>query len=159
MGGMVCSICKSIIVDHDGSVVYDVFTKDWLNEYNSKYLKLENPKLLDITLYSDYELSNYYFWKCNKCQAVYVWNLINDDSFSFHIKTESIDKNIDLEAIKSMTELFIINNNDNIDDLFIKDLFVRNPFRPYKYYISKDLKVVYIINTDINYLDRIYERD
>ena len=41
--------------------------------------------------------------------------------------------------------------------MLIKDFIEKNPIKPCKYYVTVDLTKVYIINTDTNELDRIYD--
>lgn len=157
MAGMGCSVCRNIMRDHDGSIVYNVYTKIELIDYINTNLNKENPELLDIIYYGESILQNDYFWKCNKCQTVYLWDGKTGKCIGEYLKVDDFSVDIDLKNIEKLDEIFIINSNDNTDDLLIKDLFNKNPFRPFKYYVNKDLETVYIINTDKNSLDRIYK--
>ena len=48
MAGMGCNVCRNIMRDHDGSIVYNVYTKTELIDYIKTNLDKENPKLFDI---------------------------------------------------------------------------------------------------------------
>ena len=160
MAGMGCYICRNILRDHDGSIVFDVYTKEELQDFNRKYLNQENPKLEDIVFHEDYELFNDYFWKCDRCQSVYLWDVedsSNPNKCRVYSMTDISKISITLDQVKQLEEILIINLNDNTDDLYVSDLFLRNPFRPYKYYVSDDHNYVYIVNTDMDTIDRIYK--
>lgn len=159
MAGMGCYVCKNIMRDHDGTIVYDIYTKTELLDYIKTNLDKENPELLDIIYYGEVELYNKYFWKCDKCQTVYVWDSKTEDCAGNYLKVKDFDEHIGLINVKNMEEIFIINVNDDTDDILINDLFSKNPFRPYKYYVTKDLETVYVINTEKNNLDRLYKID
>lgn len=76
------------------------------------------------------------------------------------MKIEDFDENISSINVGSMEEIFVINVNDNTDDLFSK-----NPFKPYKYYVTKNLYDIIKIATMVEKIDnnvfrrRCYESD
>lgn len=81
------------------------------------------------------------------------------------MKIEDFDENISSINVENREEIFVINVNDNTDDLLLNDLFSKNPFRPYKYYVTKNLYDIIKIATMVEEIDnnvfrrRCYESD
>lgn len=71
--------------------------------------------------------------------------------------TEDLNKQIDLNEVRKLQEIFIIHSLDDTSNIYLSDFLDRNPLRPFKYYVSKDFSYVYIINVYKNSLDKIYE--
>lgn len=156
MAHMGCS-CGNDMWDGDGHIVYDVFSKNDLTEYiqNGKI----NNKFEDIyDNYPPFYEENTYFWLCDECKEVHMWSYTPKYCYRTY-KLRKEREEISIESIKKLDEYFVINLNDYdiIDEMLIKDYMQKNPSRPYKYFVTGDLTKVYIINTDTNELDRIYD--
>ena len=156
MAHMGCS-CGNDMWDGDGHIVCDVFSKNDLTEYiqNGKI----NNKFEDIyDNYPPFYEENTYFWLCDECKEVHMWFYTPKYCYRTY-KLRKEREEISIESIKKLDEYFVINLNDYdiIDEMLIKDYMQKNPSRPYKYFVTGDLTKVYIINTDTNELDRIYD--
>lgn len=156
MAHMEC-ICGKDMWDGDGHIVYDVFNKNDLIEYiqNGKM----NNKFKDIyDNYSTFYEDNAYFWLCDECKTVHLWSSTPKYCARTYKLRKKIQK-ISIENIKKLNEYFVIGINEDelIDDVPIKKFIEKNTIRPYKYYVTNDLTKVYIINTDTNELDRVYD--
>lgn len=157
MSHMGCD-CGNDMWDGDGEIVYDVYARKDLEKYlqsSGVNKKFEDMYDDDPDFYSE----GIYFWLCDKCKTVHLGSSLPEYFYrTFKFKND-IDENISVEEIKGLAEYYVINVNEygDVDHLHISDVIERNPFRPYKYYVTEDLTKVYIINTDNNKLDRIYE--
>lgn len=155
MAHMLCE-CGEGLSDCDGTIVYDVYRAQGFRDY----AKTHEKGCTFSEMYFEYTSAtedSWYFWLCDKCKAVYLWD--HDPKHTAYRKFEpcALPDQLDLDKVKSLDEYFIININDDCDDLLLSDLFEKNPFRPYKYFTEKDLSRVYIIDTNRNAVDRVYK--
>lgn len=159
MAKMGCGKCDYTMKDHDGSIVYDVFS---LEKINNAIEKQPNIKKIEDLFEYDYELNiaSGYLWLCDICKTAHVWSGENEECLRIYELVDILNETFSIEAIKKLDEYFIININDYSDELDntpIEDFIKYNSLRPYKYYLTKDLITLYIINTDRNEIDRIYK--
>lgn len=150
-------ICDASMWDGDLHIVYDVFSfkdlRDYIFNDDTKTfddIYEENPPFYEDPIY---------FWLCDNCKTIHLWNGENDDCYRrFKLKTE-ID-NLSIDEIKKLNEYLVINLNEYTNEFAmtpIKDLLIRNPINPYKYFITDDLINVYVINIDENKIVMQYE--
>lgn len=156
MAHMGCS-CGNDMCNRDGHIVYDVFSRKDLTNYIQS--KKKNNKFEDI--YEDnpkfYE-ENTYFWLCDKCKKVHMWSYSPEYCYRTYELRKGIEE-ILVDDIKKLDEYYVININEYelVEETLIKDFIEKNPIKPYKYYITDDLVKIYIINTNSNKLERIYD--
>lgn len=157
MSKMLCS-CGNRMWDGDGHIVYDVFNRRDIVDYieNGKmHKKFEDIYWEDnVPFYDDKS----YFWLCDECKKVHMWSEIP----KYCYRTYELRKNIEevsIEEIKKLDEYYVININKYglIDEMLIKDFIEKNPINAFKYYVTENLTKVYIINTDVNKLEMIYD--
>lgn len=156
MAHMGCK-CGNDMWNGDGEIVYDVFNKKDLTKYiQGKNVNKNFNDLLDedLSFYDD----NMYFWLCNKCKKVHLWSYKPKYCYRTYELRKGLE-NISVNEIKKLDEYYIININeyDYLYETLIRDFIERNPIKPYKYYVTKDLTKVYIINTKLNKLEKIYD--
>lgn len=157
MSHMRCSNCGNNMWDGDEHIVYDVFSKKDLIDY------IQNDKMNNTfeDLYNEYPPfyeNNTYFWLCDKCKGIHMWSYIPEYCYrTYKLKNDLED--ISVNKIKKLNEYYAININDYdlVDEMFIKDFIKKNPVIAYKYYVTNDLTKVYILNTDTNKIDKIYD--
>lgn len=156
MAHMGCE-CGHDMWDGDGHIVYDIFSKKDLTEYikesKSKY-RFEDMYDECPSFYED----NSYFWLCDKCKRVHMWSYLPKYCTRTFKLSDKIDR-IDLDYVKKLEEYYVVNlyDYDVIDSEYICDFIKKNPIRPYKYYVKEDLTKIYIVNTDIDEIDKVYE--
>lgn len=155
MGQGTCAFCRKRLTDHDGSIVYEVYEKEELINYNKKYLKQENPEL-DSVIFGSEEIDYYILWLCDNCKTANVWAQ-NSDKYRAYKLTKKHYKKIELQEIKKLQEIFVVHALDDTSNIYLSDFMDKNPLRPFKYYVSKDFNYVYIANIDKNVLDRVYK--
>lgn len=155
MGQGTCAFCNNRMTDHDGSIVYFVYKKEDLLNYNKKFLKQENPAINSIIFGSE-NPDDYILWLCDNCKTANVWSQNSDEYGAFKLKA-CVDKTLDLNEIRKFQEIFIIHALDDTSNIYLSDFIDKNPLRPYKYYVSKDYRNVYIIDIAKDCLDRVYE--
>lgn len=156
MAHMGCD-CGNDMWDGDGHIVYDVFSKKDLIKYiqNGK----TNNRFKDLCDdYSPFYEDNAYFWLCDKCKEVHLWSYIPNYCYRTYKLRKNLER-ISADEINKLDEYYVININEYelVDEMLIKDFIEKSPIKPYKYYVTNDLTKVYIINTDTNKLDRIYD--
>ena len=152
MAHMKCD-CGIELHNNDGHIVYDVFEKKKLQEC----MKNKNKDIKFDDIYNEeFYRNNPYFWMCDNCKSVYLWTFI---PMYCSRKYELVDVPYDLSIrkIKKLDEYYIFNCLDNIEDIQVKKILKKNPRRPYKYFVKKDLSKVYIVDTEFNDIDRIYD--
>lgn len=157
MAHMGCD-CGNNMWDGDGKIVYHLYKVKDIIRYMKKQ-KVE--KTFSEMYYEDYPLfcrNNPYFWLCDKCKNIHLWS---DSPKYCYREYKIVEKNNkeDLSKIKELDEYIVVNLNDYevMDDMLISDIIKKNPVRPYKYYVEDDLTRIYIINTNEDKIDRIYE--
>ena len=154
MSHMSCSKCEGDMWDGDGHIVYDIYKKDDFIKYIN-----QNGDCIFDKLYGEYtEITEDgpNIWLCDNCHTAHVESY-NPKHCNRNFELVNIPNNLDLEKIKLLDEYFIFNLNDDYYDNLLTDIIKENPIRPYKYYIEDDLSKVYIINTQKNEIDRVYE--
>lgn len=155
MGQGTCAFCNKRLTDHDGSIVYFVYNREDLLNYNEKFLKQDNPHL-DSIIFGYEDLDDYILWLCDDCKTANVWSQNFDEYGAFKLKA-GVDKTLDLNEIRKFQEILIIHALDDTSNIYLSDFIDKNPLRPYKYYVSKDYRNVYIIDIAKDCLDRVYE--
>lgn len=154
MAHMSCSKCGDDMWDGDGHIVYDIYKK----EDFIKYINQNGDCIFD-ELYGEYTKITEdcpYIWLCDNCHTAHVESY-KPKHCNRSFELVKISNKLNLEKIKSLDEYFIFNLNDDYYDNFLSDIIRENPIRPYKYYVEDDLSKVYIINTQKNEIDRVYE--
>lgn len=156
MAHMGCK-CGNSMWDGTGEIVYDIFS---INDLK-KHLKdnIYKYKLDDVFDKFPYIIEdNPYFWLCDKCKRVHLWSNKPEYCKRTFELCDNFDK-VDINKIKELSEFLVVNINDYglVEEEYVSDLIKRNPINSYKYYITDDLTKVYIINTEENTLDRVYE--
>lgn len=157
MSRMGCN-CGNSMWDGDGEIVYDVYARKDLD----KYIEGNGINKLFEDIYDDdpdFYADGIYFWLCDKCKTVHLWSNLPEYCYRTFELCKAIDCNISTEEIKKLAEFYVINSNEygDIESMPITDIMEKNPLRPFKYYVTEDLTKVFIINTDHDKVDRIYE--
>lgn len=156
MGQGTCALCSGRLTDHDLSIVYSVYKKEDLLDYNQKYLHSEHAEL-DAIIFGDEMLDDVNLWLCDKCKTANTWSFSSNRYRAYQLKKE-IREDVDLDQIRKLQEIFIIHALEETEHIYLADFIEHNPFRPFKYYLSEDYRYVYIVDIDKNRLDRVYER-
>lgn len=138
-----------------GGVNWDIFPR-WQAE---EAIKL-HPEY-GITEVSDYIAEKYDngewpdLWLCRRCRRIQIWDpndkyvCYRKDPFSGEITTDELSR---------MEEWLAYSDWDLEDDRTVAEALI-HPFRPHRYFLSPDKQKIYVLNTDLEEIEFVYQEE
>lgn len=94
-------------------------------------------------------------WLCRRCRRIQIWDQ-NNKYVSF--KKVPFDGGINNEGLSQMEEWLAYSDWDLEEDKTVAEALV-HPFRPHRYFLSPDRTRIYVLNTDLDEIEFVYQEE
>jgi len=138
-----------------GGVNWDIFPR-WQAE---EAIKL-HPEY-GITDVSDYIAEKYDngewpdLWLCRRCRRIQIWD--QNDKYVCYRK-DPFSREITTDELFRMEEWLAYSDWDLEDDRTVAEALI-HPFRPHRYFLSPDKQKIYVLNTDLEEIEFVYQEE
>ena len=95
------------------------------------------------------------FWLCRRCRRIHIWDL--DNKFVSYKKVP-FTEDIEVDDIFNMEEWLAYSDYDIEDDKLFSEA-LECPYRYHQYFVNEDKSKIYVLNTDTDQVEFIYEEE
>ena len=94
-------------------------------------------------------------WLCRRCRRIQIWKL---DGKYISYKKVPFSNDLSVEDIFAMEEWLAYSDWDLEEERTLADA-LSHPFRPHRYFLSPDCTRIYVLNTELDEIEFVYQEE